>query len=1069
MAITDNLIGYWRLDEASGSRADSSGTGNTLTEFGGTINSTAGKIVNCPDTLGYNKRLERATNTSLQMGDVDFTIAGWFYITEFTASRDLLRLDNGAAWDYDIYFSTPNGNKFTFYTERVSGGYKEVSSSISPVANTWYFVVAIHDSVNDTMSISVNNGTPVTITGVTGGTKVTTGATFRVGSDIAKIDECGIWKRVLSASEITQIYNSGDGLSYPFTPLLLINRTEPIALSEAVKPAVLLTDLVAYWKLDETAGTLSTTWADSTGNGNTLIVSSATTPVNSRTGKISSGVDLVPVNNSWPRRATNSFLNMGDTDFSITCWVYLDATFPAFNIISKDNGSKWDYEIYYNSSDQKLHFYFDDPVSGSVDVGWTADLVAAGAWYFVVGVHDSANNLSKISVNGGPFISISTGSRVPIVTTGNFNIGSDNIGSGRVDGVVDEVGVWKRCLGPTELARLYNQGAGRSYPFTGALPTGLWYSCGAYGLSSVGWASSASFVNSNTGMVDMYGYPQFKPPTGPVYNGDVSFNSITQLGPKQFKYTIDWGYVTATYSDSGNKLYLDLDIRNDSADLLVSLGLRLLSPTFSGAMTKWQHEPGWQGNGGNGAPNNYPLAAGYKESPALLGFNTPDCVVNVCADIGMMDVQLYTSGSGDQTTPVFSGYISNVPAGTTKSVRWSFRFYAPGSDMMLKESDIEVAFRTLQPQLLHWTDHRPIAMMFLASSGVTAYPANFNKWIVNGGNVDCSTPGGLTAFQNQVLAMADTAVSITTSHGAQGMILWDIEGQRDGPTYYGAPELCNEITEGEIESMVTVGGVSMTLAKAYFKKFTDAGLRVGVCIRPSDCHYDPGTTNPKYWTNVQAATEAEALADMTTSIQYAIDNWGCSLFYIDSTVTDDPAGMQYIGVDTWKALRATFPNVLLCPENQMMGSYSQTAPLDSYAHTGFTKTQDKVRRVWPGAFMINICNTTIVPEDEAAIQQGMREGDIYMFNGWYNSPVADKIYELYSGAFPPVDNAARNKRAMAIGIDGLYRMVLPLPDGTIDVTDRWQITGKYRITAAPPAALIFRNRTASRMRFPTLA
>jgi len=31
------------------------------------------------------------------------------------------------------------------------------------------------------------------------------------------IDELGIWDRVLSASEVTELYNSGSGFQYPFT------------------------------------------------------------------------------------------------------------------------------------------------------------------------------------------------------------------------------------------------------------------------------------------------------------------------------------------------------------------------------------------------------------------------------------------------------------------------------------------------------------------------------------------------------------------------------------------------------------------------------------------------------------------------------------------------------------------------------------------------------------------------------------------------------------------------------------------------------------------------------------
>lgn len=76
-----------------------------------------------------------------------------------------------------------------------------------------------------------------------------------------------------------------------------------------------------------------------------------------------------------------------------------------------------------------------------------------------------------------------------------------------------------------------------------------------------------------------------------------------------------------------------------------------------------------------------------------------------------------------------------------------------------------------------------------------------------------------------------------------------------------------------------------------------------------------------------------------------------------------------------------------------------------------------------------------------------------------------------AGAFVPlvVDPVAYNKRAMMIAFDAPYRTILPLPDGAITVADRYQLARKYHGLSAPTAALIFRNRTASRMRFPTLS
>jgi hypothetical protein len=40
----------------------------------------------------------------------------------------------------------------------------------------------------------------------------------------------------------------------------------------------------------------------------------------------------------------------------------------------------------------------------------------------------------------------------------------------------------------------------------------------------------------------------------------------------------------------------------------------------------------------------------------------------------------------------------------------------------------------------------------------------------------------------------------------------------------------------------------------------------------------------------------------------------------------------------------------------------------------------------------------------------------------------------------------RSKRAMAIGVDAIYRVILPAPDGTVAMRDRYQVTGKYNRT-----------------------
>ncbi|MES2623393.1 MAG: fibronectin type III domain-containing protein [Patescibacteria group bacterium] len=233
-ALTDNLMGFWNLNETSGSRASSIGS-NTLTEQGGTVSSAAGIISNAALFTGANY-LSITDNTALSSGNIDFTISGWVYLTDKTANRAIVSKWNssvGSGREYDlIYISSSDRFSFTTSSDGTTvEGNLFANSFGSPSLNTWYFVTAWHDSVNDTVNIQVNNGT-VDSASVTAGVFDSTTA-FLVGSVNAgstgfmqgRVDAVGFWKRVLSSGERTSLYNSGAGLEYPLT--VIASSTPP--------------------------------------------------------------------------------------------------------------------------------------------------------------------------------------------------------------------------------------------------------------------------------------------------------------------------------------------------------------------------------------------------------------------------------------------------------------------------------------------------------------------------------------------------------------------------------------------------------------------------------------------------------------------------------------------------------------------------------------------------------------------------------------------------------------------------------------------------------------------------
>ena len=94
-------------------------------------------------------------------------------------------------------------------------------------------------------------------------------------------------------------------------------------------------------------------------------------------------------------------------------------------------------------------------------------------------------------------------------------------------------------------------------------------------------------------------------------------------------------------------------------------------------------------------------------------------------------------------------------------------------------------------------------------------------------SVDVVTPAGIAKFQDRLLKNADRTLQIALENGAQGMITWDPEGQEypHQTSYLGDPRQLSP----EFDA----------IADKYFAKFSKAGLRVGICVRPQKLHRTP--------------------------------------------------------------------------------------------------------------------------------------------------------------------------------------------------------------------------------------
>lgn len=220
MSLYTSLVSFWELEEASGSRADAAGT-NTLTD-NATVTSGTGKVgTGATFTAANSEFLSHTSNSDLQTGDVDWTISLWFKATSTAALQSVLSKHNETSGNAEYSILITTDPVVRVYTFRATDSQAIINSSVTLSNGTWYHVVTSHDATADTISVWVNLTADSAGTG--GALQAAGTAPFYIGGRAyaasllpfdGMIDQVGLWKRVLTSQERTDLYNGGAGLSY---------------------------------------------------------------------------------------------------------------------------------------------------------------------------------------------------------------------------------------------------------------------------------------------------------------------------------------------------------------------------------------------------------------------------------------------------------------------------------------------------------------------------------------------------------------------------------------------------------------------------------------------------------------------------------------------------------------------------------------------------------------------------------------------------------------------------------------------------------------------------------------
>jgi hypothetical protein len=156
----------------------------------------------------------------------------------------------------------------------------------------------------------------------------------------------------------------------------------------------------------------------------------------------------------------------GDNDFSIAFWIKpFDITTNNYVISvynSTGNNRCWTARITSSGYAQFIVSANGEFATTSVLTDTTTQLIE-DEWNFVVCVHDSVNDLIKVSVNNSPFTTIAHSGGAYGSTTADFLIGSENAGTLFCDAEISNVSYWyDKAIDSSDVEWLYNNSQPRS-------------------------------------------------------------------------------------------------------------------------------------------------------------------------------------------------------------------------------------------------------------------------------------------------------------------------------------------------------------------------------------------------------------------------------------------------------------------------------------------------------------------------------------------------------------------------------------------------------------------------------
>ena len=394
-SLNVGLVAYWNMDTAynlTNIEDQVTGIHNASAVLSGFVYNKTNVVLGNSTTWNGDDGNDVPYHTDLEPAN-NLTICVWTY--KFDGNyRTIINRDrdaSGGAYSLRIG-GGGNANKFLFTT--YVGSLAILVSDVHAVNNAWYFVCVMYN--NTAKSIWVD-GVQETQAVLTGNLDYSTNANQPVNIGYGKLlgagiqywykemDEMGFWNRSLSATEITQLYNGGTGMTYIIPPD--VTKPNIIIKSPTNTSYTSVQTELNYTATDD--GGLDRCWY-STNNGAT---NSSTQTCNSNW----TGLTSTENSNTWIVYANDTSGNENSTSMTFL----VDTISPEINITYPQNTSYTELitriNITYIEINPDSCWYSNDSgvinsTGQSCDTNFTSLTYGQGSYKIITYINDTANH-----------------------------------------------------------------------------------------------------------------------------------------------------------------------------------------------------------------------------------------------------------------------------------------------------------------------------------------------------------------------------------------------------------------------------------------------------------------------------------------------------------------------------------------------------------------------------------------------------------------------------------------------------------------------------------------------------